>query len=611
VPVTLKRSNSTKQSAVVKRIPLVLLVAILTLASSAASAQEISFDSTINISVAAKPRALATGDFDGDGAPDLAISHTTGNYVAVRLGVGDGTFGSGTYYAVGANPISLTTGDFNGDERPDLVVANVNGNSISVLSGNGDGTFSAAVAFAMGARPRVVVTGDFDDDGNLDVATANLNKSYTTVFLGNGDGTFQTPSNFSVGAPQISLVVGDYDRDGNQDLALALSGSNVVSILLGSGSGTFGAVANTTLNSQPFYLSSADFNGDGNPDLAAADPTNDLLSILLSNADGTFGPESNISVSSRPASITVADFNGDGNVDLASANQGSDNVAVFSGHGDGTFDTASHFAIGDLPTVMVSDDFNGDGKADLAATDFTGAQVSILLNITIFDMDGDGVIDLEDNCPEIPNGNQADLDGDGIGDVCDAELSIEGAMATVGTMLDDLQIRGGLVGALGSKLNNALKSFEKGKSNAAVGQLEAFINQVEAKTGNDISQDDADALVAAVKAMINAIAGETVGKHDLADTPTEELPQAVTLSQNYPNPFNPQTTIRFELPESAPVSLQVFDMMGRLVETLLVGTIPAGTYAAEFDAGSLPSGAYIYKLETPTGSLTRMMLLLK
>jgi len=91
----------------------------------------------------------------------------------------------------------------------------------------------------------------------------------------------------------------------------------------------------------------------------------------------------------------------------------------------------------------------------------------------------------------------------------------------------------------------------------------------------------------------------------------EELPSNYALEGSYPNPFNPATTIRFSLPESAQVRLVVYDVLGRQVRVLADGTYEAGTHEVVFDADGLPSGTYLYRLETPQGSFVRTMLLAK
>jgi len=101
---------------------------------------------------------------------------------------------------------------------------------------------------------------------------------------------------------------------------------------------------------------------------------------------------------------------------------------------------------------------------------------------------------------------------------------------------------------------------------------------------------------------------------DSEPTPAEtqpDIPKTAVLEQNYPNPFNPATVIRFDLPENSDVRLKVFDMLGRKVETLVSGQVPAGRHEVNFDASGLPSGIYIYRLQAGSFEHTRRMTLVK
>ncbi len=102
-----------------------------------------------------------------------------------------------------------------------------------------------------------------------------------------------------------------------------------------------------------------------------------------------------------------------------------------------------------------------------------------------------------------------------------------------------------------------------------------------------------------------------VGTH--FEEPTLTLPEQVTLDQNYPNPFNPTTNIRFELPIENQVTLQVYDITGRVVATLVDGqSLATGTHTITFDASRLASGIYLYRLQLGDGQvLTRKMTLIK
>lgn len=92
---------------------------------------------------------------------------------------------------------------------------------------------------------------------------------------------------------------------------------------------------------------------------------------------------------------------------------------------------------------------------------------------------------------------------------------------------------------------------------------------------------------------------------------SSDIPQKLELAQNYPNPFNPSTTIPIEIPETQFVSLKVYDITGRLVQTLLEGEVQTGFYEINFDGSALASGVYLYQLRTEKGAQFQKMLLVK
>ncbi len=92
---------------------------------------------------------------------------------------------------------------------------------------------------------------------------------------------------------------------------------------------------------------------------------------------------------------------------------------------------------------------------------------------------------------------------------------------------------------------------------------------------------------------------------------TVEIPNYYSLSQNYPNPFNPVTSIKFTLPQSENVKLVVFDILGREVKTLVNEFRHQGVYEVSFDASSLSSGAYFYRLDAGEFTATKKMFLIK
>ena len=89
------------------------------------------------------------------------------------------------------------------------------------------------------------------------------------------------------------------------------------------------------------------------------------------------------------------------------------------------------------------------------------------------------------------------------------------------------------------------------------------------------------------------------------------IPKEYSLHQNYPNPFNPSTTIKFDLPNDGLVQLEIFDILGRRITTLVNEYKNAGSYEQQFDASNLASGVYVYKLQAGDFVSSKKMILLK
>jgi len=91
----------------------------------------------------------------------------------------------------------------------------------------------------------------------------------------------------------------------------------------------------------------------------------------------------------------------------------------------------------------------------------------------------------------------------------------------------------------------------------------------------------------------------------------KSLPEDIYLYQNYPNPLNPSTTIKYEIPRSSRVKIILFDLLGREVKELVNEVKNAGIYKVKFNATSLVSGVYFYKLEAGDLIQVKRMMFLK
>ncbi len=355
------------------------------------------FFPAVTYPVGGNPFAVAVGDFNGDGIPDLAVANATqsgpnNGLVSILIGNGDGTFKAAVNYDSGGNePSHIASGDFNADGKLDLVVTNYGGGgevaNVVLFLGNGNGTFknpAAIVTETFPNLPRYVAVADFDGDGKPDLAvTTGVN---ATIFLGKGDGTFNTPVNYPVISP-VSIAIADFNHDGKLDLAVSNENGDNVSILLGNGNGTFQAAVNYPASYGPSSIAVGDFNGDGNPDLVVANAASadsgaggTTISVLFGNSDGTFQAPVSYTSGPEPFYVAVGDLNNDGILDIVATNSSSDTISLFLGNGNGTFQVPVEYTVGTQPIFVTAADLTHSGLLDLVVTNDNDGTISVLLN---------------------------------------------------------------------------------------------------------------------------------------------------------------------------------------------------------------------------------------
>ena len=383
--------------------------ALLGTATLSAGTAGLIFVNTPTTATGYRPSAVAVGDLNGDGVPDLAVVNECGSdpncgaespgTVTILLGNGDGTFNATSVSpTVGLDPTAIAVGDFNGDGKQDLAVATAGG--VWILLGKGDGTFNTGEATSSaGSQSPAIVVGDFNGDGIPDLAALAPGDT-VAILLGNGDGTFtQTVASPVTGSNPKSIAVGDFNGDGYPDLAVVNEcGSDpncgahspgTVTILLSNGDGTFTAkTPSPEAGYYPSAIAAADFNGDGFLDLAVVPGccgdygTKPTLAMLMGNGDGTFtlsptstylpGPDPGYDYGSYPF-MGIGDFNADGFPGLAVWGSFEDvtvtlyEEAVLPGKGDGTFQAPVSLLSRDDVAGLAVGDFNGDGYSDLTS----------------------------------------------------------------------------------------------------------------------------------------------------------------------------------------------------------------------------------------------------
>jgi hypothetical protein len=351
--------------------------------------------------VGTNPVAIARGDFNADGHPDLATANQKSDTVAVLLGRGDGTFRDALRSAAADGPSSVATGDFDLNGKRDVVVANPGLNKVSILRGRGNGEFRPPRQVTVGENPVNVAVGRFNADAVPDIAVANrggdnqMAPGSVQVLLGKGDGTFTSGTPMTANAP-IEIAVADMDRDGRRDLVVGAfpyiappdydPQPNLL-VYYGNGDGTFDPPDQLTAP-DPQKIAIGDFSGDHRPDVAVSNFNNGTASLLLGKPFGGLGPAKDIGiVGCFSGDLVPLRIGGAGTHDLAVIEiecggdvKPRDRVAFFHNNGDGTFDLPFFTKVGRWATGIVKGRFNADNAPDIAVSNGVSNSVTVLIH---------------------------------------------------------------------------------------------------------------------------------------------------------------------------------------------------------------------------------------
>ena len=291
----------------------------ITLYKNLSTPGNIQFGSKVEIATARLPSNIKIADLDGDGKPDLAVSHnTTGSLLTIyknRINGGNissASFGPEIVIHTGFGYSYVDVADLDGDHKPELLLTNASTDGPSFVfvhrnistGGNlSDASFEASVSYRSVPNLLVVNVADMNEDGKPDMVLSNFGNRifaevsgsfYLAVLLNqkNGGGAFD-PVSFKFAAnydtqriPQTSAL-GDFDGDGLMDAIVGNYGSNTLSIFHNqSAAGQFNMSTQINLPAglSPQRLAVADMDGDGIVDVVVVNDLDNMVSIYRNNA---------------------------------------------------------------------------------------------------------------------------------------------------------------------------------------------------------------------------------------------------------------------------------------------------------------------------------------
>ena len=534
------------------------------------------------------------GDLDRDGVTDLAVG---------ALSDDDGGNSRGAIWILFMNrdgtvkhqqKISSTEGNFTG-EIDDVDFFGGAATGLGDLDGDG------VIDIAVGAEN--------DDDGGIERQFL-LDLGAIWVLFMNPDGTVKahqkishTEGGFVDGPITLSLSLGaalanmgDLDGDGVVDIAAGAWGEGFEPLRTGAVWIFFLNPDGTVKDQQKisrtdggfegrldifdffgFSVANAgDLNDDGTPDLAVGARLDD---------DGCSATGLEVSICNRGA-IWIILLNSDGTV------KGHTKISDTFGNFRGTLDDQDQLGwalagVGDLdgdnyPDIAAGVPVDDDGGTDNGAVWLLHLKRS----------------DIIPNPPETADDMLFEL-AYKVEDLVETGLINE----VTGNLLSK-PIDGALVGLQTNLIANA--RFYTG---GFMTQVEKFVGAGLVPPGEgDALIAEAAAILAFIEASITNATRQNPFSH--ADKLDSEFPGTFDLHQNHPNPFSGSTSIQFTLAESSQVRLTIFDVLGREVERVLDSTRDAGTHTVQVDVSGLPGGTYVYRLETPSNTKSRIMVVL-
>ena len=286
-----------------------------------------------DFSTNSNPGWISVSDLDGDGKPEIIVSNWGSSNLSVFKNTstsGSISFATKVDFTIGTGATFIATGDIDGDGKADIAVSNYNSNSISILRNTSTSSiinFSISTISA-GSLPFGMSLGDLDNDGKLDIVMTNYGSGNVCIFKNqssSGTITLSSPILLSALGSQgpVNIALSDFDKDGKLDIVFCTNSNSNPSVSVFRNIYTTGTLSSSSFNSRIDFAANSyahsivaiDVDGDGKNDIANSNYLASNISIfrnIISTSTPTI-PSSAISFSSiGNNSMTINFSKGDG-----------------------------------------------------------------------------------------------------------------------------------------------------------------------------------------------------------------------------------------------------------------------------------------------------------
>lgn len=516
--------------------------------------------------------------------------------------------------------------DFDQNSDIDLLLAQSIGFSegkVNLWENDGVGNFEIIAQVITPGSIRGISTNDFNQDGLIDFATNSLDQ--ITVYLNNGNNIFYPAMNLDSDFHD-GLVSLDFNNDGFTDMISALrdnsndnwdidliknSSNNSLSIIKLSRLPTISFPQNPKIG-----FESADFNNDNFVDLFFFDKEYNNAYVLLNNKTDSLLVSQTITTFA-PYAFAIGDLNNDEFIDVALATTSS--LKILINDHTGKLNELANYDVMDYPQSISLGDLDHDTDLDLVISK-PNANTLLLYN------NGEGII--ESDSVILHEGDVsllADFNSDGDLDILNIIADTKGLYLLENGVYEPppyIPVELGNFNSINFNSGILLSWYTVTETNNSGFELYRDSSRISFIPGKGTSTETnyysfLDEIKIAGKYNYQLVQIDFNGsRRTIAAIEYEFSPhiKSYELKQNFPNPFNPVTTIIYSIPKRSFVQLNIYNVLGQKVSTLVADEKQEGTYEVQFDANqfsSLSSGIYYYVIEAGDFRQSRRMILMK